>query len=368
MSISVLTTRVPKRRKASGHIYAERSGGYPERKYMYFGSVKFFRHLILTVVFGWIGIATLLAVFFGVKCHKLENEEKEPMTIEEHISRMTDEGYTLEEIEAVIRRGSSLTAETDIPANAEVTVPEASPASEPAPSETVSETTAVSSETADLSLLYPEMTVTRSGAPVRAEPRDVFLTFEGDPSSNMADLLIILDRQNANAAFFLDTVDCSADDMDTVRLAASRENTLGVLAGTDSSYADAQSYLEDFYALYNGISQISGTAPVLYRIPETAEMTAGTRQEIMTELERRGFVYCDHNVISDDRAPDSGWQEIYDRVTSRVFRNKIAEKGSVVLLHGGSSDKNTVYTVEDIISDMTSQGYLFKAYTENTVI
>lgn len=338
---------------------------------MYFGSVKFFRHLILTVVFGWIGIATLLAVFFGVKCHKLENEEKEPMTIEEHIYRMTAEGYTLEEIEAVISRGSSLAAEEDnIPANVPVIAEEtSSPVSETVPSEAVSEeTTAEAPQAADISLLYPEMTALRSGSPVQAAARDVFLTFEGDPSPNMSDILIILDRQNAHAAFFLDTVECGSDEKDTVRLAASRGNSLGVLAGADKSYADAESYLHDFHALYSGISEISGTAPVLYRIPDTAEMTAETRQEIVSELERRGFVYCEYNVASDDRAPDSGWQEIYDRVTSRVFRNKIAEKGSVVLLHGGSSDQNTVYTVEDIISDMTSQGYLFKAYTENTVI
>lgn len=340
---------------------------------MYFGSVKFFRHLILTVVFGWIGIATLLAVFFGVKCHKLENEEKEPMTIEEHISRMTAEGYTLEEIEAVISRGSSLAAEEDnIPANVPVIAEETSPVSETVPSEAVSEETTAKAadapQAADISLLYPEMTALRSGSPIQAAARDVFLTFEGDPSPNMSDILIILDRQNAHAAFFLDTAECGSDEKDTVRLAASRGNSLGVLAGADKSYPDAESYLHDFYALYSGISEISGTAPVLYRIPDSAEMTAETRREIVSELERRGFVYCDHNVVSDDRAPNSGWQEIYDRVTSGVFRNKIAEKGSVVLLHGGREDTNTVYTVEDIISDMTSQGYLFKAYTENTVI
>lgn len=333
---------------------------------MYFGSVKFFRHLILTVVFGWIGIATLLAVFFGVKCHKLENEEKEPMTIEEHISQMTAEGYTLEEIESVIQRGSRLTEASEvIPADADVQTETTASAV----SETVSAETELTAEnTSDISLLYPEMTAVRSGSPVQASPRDVFLTFEGDPSPNMADILIILDRQNSYAAFFLDTAECSSDDADTVRLAASRGNSLGVLAGADKSYADAESYLADFNALYSGISEISGTAPVLYRIPDSAEMTSETRQEVISELERRGFVYCEYNVASDDTAPDSGWQEIYDRVTSRVFRNKVAEKASVVLLHGGSENRNTVYTVEDIISDMTAQGYSFKAYTENTVI
>lgn len=281
---------------------------------------------------------------------------------------MTAQGYTLEEIEAVISRGSSLT-EDNVPANAGVVSEEASPSSETVPTAetTASETTAVPAA-ADISALYPDMTVIRSGAPIGAEVKDVFLTFECDPSPNMGDLLIILDRQNANAAFFLETAECSSDDGETVRLAASRGNTLGVLAGAEKSYADAESYLEDFYALYKGITEISGTAPVLYRIPDSAEISAAARQEILTELERRGFVYCEYNVNSDDRAPDSGWQEIYDRVTSRIFRNKIAEKGSVVLLHGGRNDKNTVYTVEDIITDMTAKGYSFKAYTDNTVI
>lgn len=359
-----------------GSYICRKERGFPRKINMYFGSVKFFRHLILTVVFGWIGIATLLAVFFGVKCYKLENEEKEPMTIEEHISRMTAEGYTLEEIETVINRGSSLTEE-NVPANADIASEETSlsSSSESVPADesvfsggNASETTAELSEAADISMLYPEMNVIRSGVPLQAAARDVFLTFECDPSPNMADLLIILDRQNANAAFFLDTAECGSDEADTVRLAASRGNSLGVLVGADKSYADPVSYLEDFYALYKGISEISGTTPRLYRIPDSAEMSAVTRQEIISELERRGFVYCEYNVNSDDRAPDSGWQEIYDRVTSRVFRNKIAEKGSVVLLHGGRNDKNTVYTVEDIISDMTEKGYSFKAYTDNTVI
>ena len=337
---------------------------------MYFGSVKFFRHLILTVVFGWIGIATLLAVFFGIKCHKLENGGDKSRTIEEYISEMTADGYTVEEIEAVLNRGSNIAAEDNVPADVTVpadtqeTVSEISTVSETVPTETAAEIP----DTDDISSLYPDLAVTSSGSTVQAASNDVFLTFEGDPSPNMGDLLIILDRQNAKAAFFLDTADVSSDNGDIVRLAVSRGNSLGVLAGAVRTYADAKSYLADFNDLFNGISEISGTSPVLYRIPDTADMTAETRQDIITELSSRGFVYCEYNVASDDTAPDSGWQEIYDRVTSRVFRNKVAEKGSVVLLHGGSDDTNTVYTVEDIISDMTAKGYSFKAYTDSTVI
>lgn len=337
---------------------------------MYFGSVKFFRHLILSVVFGWIGIATLLAVFFGVKCHRLENEEKPPKTIEEYISEMTAEGYTPEEIEAVLRRGSRLTEDINdnIPAGAEIQNTETAPAAEPVTEAVSSETESQDTAETDLSLLYPEMRAVRTGSPQPAAVKDVFLTFEGAPSSNMSDLLIILGRQNSNAAFFLDGTGESEENRDILRSALSSGNTAGILAGTDKSYNDPESYLADFNSLFSEISEVTGISPVLYRIPDSAEMTAGTRQQIMDELSSRGFVYCEYNTASDDKAPNSGWQEIYDRVTSRIFLNKVAEKASVVLLHGGKDDQTTVYTVEDIIIDMTAKGYSFKAYTENTVI
>ncbi|MCI7767643.1 MAG: polysaccharide deacetylase family protein [Oscillospiraceae bacterium] len=321
------------------------------------------------MVFGWIGIATLLAVFFGVKCHKLENEEKPPKTIEEHISEMTAEGYTPEEIEAVLRRGSSPTEDKNdiIPAGADL------PNETLAVSESITE--AVSSETepretaeTDISLLYPEMRVTPSGSPQPASAKDVFLTFEGAPSNNMSDLLIILSRQKVTASFFLEGTGESEDEHDILRSAVSSGNTAGILAGTDRAYSDAESYLADFNSLFEEISEITGIAPMLYRIPDSAEMNAETRRQITDELAARGFVYCEYNTASDDKAPGSGWQEIYDRVTSRIFLNKVAEKGSVVLLHGGKDDRTTVYTVEDIIIDMTAKGYSFKAYTENTVI
>ncbi|MCM1579463.1 MAG: polysaccharide deacetylase family protein [Ruminococcus sp.] len=74
---------------------------------MYFGSVKFFKHVILTVVFGWIGVATVLAVFFAVRCHMLEKEAENagtaavpdsPATIDEYVEMMKGSGYTSADI------------------------------------------------------------------------------------------------------------------------------------------------------------------------------------------------------------------------------------------------------------------------------
>lgn len=82
---------------------------------MYFGSVKFFRHLILTVFFGWLGAATVLAVFFGVKCHFLREEintlsgsdADSSITAAQYISIMNKNGISNEDILEYIRSADS---------------------------------------------------------------------------------------------------------------------------------------------------------------------------------------------------------------------------------------------------------------------
>jgi len=348
-------------------------------RYMYFGSVKFFRHLILSVVFGWIGIATLLAVFFGIKCHKLETEDPPPQTIEEYISRMTADGYTIEEIQAVLSRGSLLNVpiesqpeESVIQANADISL-ETAPVSVTEPpvineSAAESAVTPMQNETDEsLEALFPNLSAERSGSTETASSKDIFLTFEGAPSDNMWDILTILNRQNANAAFFIDRTG-GEDGAEALRTAVSDKNTLGVLAGGGKTYSDAESYLADFAALYTEISEAADCKPVLYRIPDDAAMSEEVRNDIVSELDRRGFVYCGYNTVSNDRLPDSGWQEIFDAVSEGVFRNKVAEKASVVQLHGGKDDTVTVYTVEDIITELAAKGYSFKAFSDSTVI
>ena len=82
---------------------------------MYFGSVKFFKHLIYTVVFGWIAIATFLAVFFGIRLF-IETHKEQPAEpaaelinipdgtdIEQLFLIMTAKGYSNEEMLDMIR-------------------------------------------------------------------------------------------------------------------------------------------------------------------------------------------------------------------------------------------------------------------------
>lgn len=438
---------------------------------MYFGSVKFFRHLILTVVFGWIGVATVLAVYFGVKCHTLDNKS-EPRSIEEYVEQMTADGYSLEEIAAYI--DSSRTGENDpgIPAiatnaengetgdsDAEGTLPtetikppgdfilpssipdyyepavigqngETAAASRTDDTETAQsgddndvieleapprteETSSVTEETAAAAQadvtgteapVYPATVPEReelpvytttappmTDAPVRTEEsisvpiserftdmyvknadkkytpsaKTVFLTFEGEPSENMWDILTILERQRAKGTFFLSSCG-TGDDRNIVKYASDCGHTPGILAGSKSSYSGAAEYIEEFAEIYADITAICGSAPRLYRIPDSVKMTTEVRQQVNAELERRGFIYCDYNAVSGDTSPDADWQGVYDTVISNVFMNRLSDKASTVLLHCGSD--LAVLTTEDIITGLYEQGYAFAALSGGTEI
>lgn len=119
---------------------------------MYFGSVKFFRHLILTVVFGWIAIATVLAVYFGIKCASLEKNGghvQQAESVEEYIAMINDSGYTNEDILEYIKENDSAAFENTYDGQLPVMSPSVSE------SETAEETSAVTTTVTEAETAIP---------------------------------------------------------------------------------------------------------------------------------------------------------------------------------------------------------------------
>lgn len=345
--------------------YPSGKGAYPGRSPgqcfdMYFGSVKFFRHLILTVVFGWLGIATVLAVFFAVKCHMLSSEAKDSsadtMSVEEYVAQMEQAGISDEEIIGYINSKNApvTSAEEIVPEIPSQTVMSEDVIEPPTEEPVVS---AVSDE------LFPDMYSAKADKKA-ADSSTVFLTFEGDISENASDILIILKRQNVNGAFFIS--DISPDYKDTLISACDYGCTLGVFAGENKSYLSAEEYLSDFHDTYSMIANVSGTAPSIYRIPDTAEMSPQVRENIINELDRRGFTEIGYNADSGDASPSAGWQSIMDSSTKAVFLNQMADKASVLRFHSGNGFYTSVITAEDVIIELKADGFKFAAPDNTT--
>lgn len=355
---------------------------------MYFGSVRFFRHLILTVVFGWLGIATVLAVFFAVKCHSMSKEstdaQAEPMTMAEHIKNMSDDGYSSVDILEYIRRndnGAFLSVAEQalsVPANA----PAASGTDNVSSGEGSSENAivitppdeedgaqAVQTSPSDMSGdSYPNMfspTFLSSAVHEKQQvtPKTVFLTFEGEVSENTADILTIMSRQNVAGVLLVPDKalipEQDEENREILRWAVSQGCDVGVFAGEDMTFESKDMYMREFSAVYGRLSAVCG-APSLYRIPSSAKMSDQVREEITRELESRGFSECVSNAETDDDS-GLGWQHIFDTALANVSDN--TNSGTPSVIHFGSS-YSSVTAAEDIIAELKENGYTFAVYTD----
>lgn len=343
---------------------------------MYFGSVKFFKTLILTVVFGWIGVATVLAVFFAVKCHMLsanaDAASDTPVSPEEYIAAMKEAGYTAEDILNQLSVSDKEALDAFIG-----TAYDGIPVSEDIPAETLPPDTfeeapaGISAEEVtsvtvpvpqgNYSDLYPELTAVPADSTVTPDSKTVYLTFDDGPSSNTYDILYILEKHHIKATFFMSggKTEQSREQMAAV---AEAGHSIGVHSFSHSAeeiYSSVENFLADFYETYKLIYDAIGVMPTIYRLPDGG--SDEIRTEIRNELSRRGFTEMPYNAETNDRAQGSTWQSVYDTSLDNVHKNSDADRASVLHFHDSADDYTTVLTAEDVINGLAAEGYSFAA-------
>lgn len=335
---------------------------------MYFGSVKFFKHLIYTVVFGWIAIATFLAVFFGIRLF-IETHKEQPAQpaaelinipdgtdIEQLFLIMTAKGYSNEEMLDMIRETdeetlrefvkSYIADNPDIAGNIEASQVIDDPAAD---------------TSAEYTKLYPDLYVDDPPAEFKDDNGTIYLTFDDGPSENTWDILAILKRYDIKATFFF----CGGTDersQEIMKAVADAGHTVGVHSIShdyEKVYESVESYLADFNDTYNCIYEATGVKPRFFRFPGGSinNYNRFVYMQIIAEMTRRGFVYFDWNVSGEDAARGATWTSIYNNILEGIRSNN--SDRAIVLLHDAADKKNTVYVLEDIIDKLISDGYSF---------
>lgn len=342
---------------------------------MYFGSVKFFKRLIYTVVFGWIGLATAAAVFFGIKygyaLKKItdlsENgallaEAAEPpeetdaeLSVEQAVDAVLANGYEPEDMLEYIRYGYPENFDgyvglinEDINEDIIGEPEEASP-----------EETAFLDTLPEYAKLYPELYATPPEDFIIKE-NTVYLTFDDGPSQNTEMILDILKKRNVKATFFFS----GGGDNAAARMkrAADEGHAIGIHSLShdyEEIYASAEAFLKDFNDTYSAIYEATGVKPDIFRFAGGSlnNYNRHIYQQLIAEIVRRGFVYYDWNVSGGDAVSGADWSSIYRSVIDGVEMN--SNSRAVVLLHDGAGKYATVTTVEDIIDALESKGYEF---------
>ncbi len=371
---------------------------------MYFGSVKFFKHLIITILILAILIPTGLCVYLGI-----QNSEsnKKIAALEAQISEFRlESGAAFDTPEALFELYKSvedkesflkLISEYDselyaefvksLPAMNEGISAEVhtSAVTTTAPAESGTEQTAdittteavittaaettVQAQGGAYDSLYPELYCSSTAGAVYNDDKSyVYLTFDDGPSKYTDSILYYLDRYNIKATFFV-VPDGSEECARRMKKIVDAGHTIGVHSAThdyNQIYADVESYLKDFKICYDRIYEATGVKCELFRFPGGSinDFNTETRDEIIAEMTRRGFVYFDWNVDSND-AGGADWTEMYVGVLDQISQTNRA----VVLMHDRDDRLNTVLVLEDIIKALlenSERDYKLDRLTVNT--
>jgi len=287
---------------------------------MYFGSVRFFKNLILLAVIVMILIPTFTSVHY-------KNEYEQAMAEKENI--LTTKMMSLDEIYHPEDR-----LQFDKPGYQN---------------------------------LYPDFYAPQPLDASEAVDKTAFLTFDDGPSARTYEVLDILDAEEIKATFF---VVGKADEFSkqAMRDIVSRGHTLAMHTYSHEYkkiYSSVEAYLDDMYRIFTLIKETTGITPTHFRFAGGSinNHNYGVYQEISAEMLRRGFVPCDWNVSSGDA---SSVLLPAATISANVIAGAAKTNRAFVLMHDSYARTTTVRALPGIISALRDQGYTFDKLTPQT--
>lgn len=369
---------------------------------MYFGSVKFFKHLIISVVALLIIVPLSLCVIFGVQNAEKAREIaklREQLTASGCIDPSDPNAlFSLYEQSDKKEEFLRILSENDeelyasfvnsIPAMKEetttapvtttrpVTTSEETTTSASVTTTTAAETTASFRTTThtepvepdvDFQQLYPELYCYGTSDIVYDKDEDyLYLTFDDGPSKYTENILFYLDKYSIKATFFV-VPNGTEESAALLKKIADAGHTIGIHSAShvyEDIYSSVEAYLDDFKIAYDRVYEATGIKCELFRFPGGSinDYNEATRDAIIEEMTRRGFIYFDWNVDSED-ALGATWTEMYNNVLGEVE----GKTRAVILMHDHGNGYNTVLVLEDIIKALKSdeRGFKFGSLTKN---
>lgn len=310
-------------------------------KMMYFGSAKFFKHLILTTVALLILTPTVISVVFGLKSRTLTRELITVQALAEASNTQ------LTELQLQNDKLEEERANSKIPKN------------EPLPANGDSEGNPIAYQS-----LFPDMTAPAVTKKDTGNKKIIYLTFDDGPSKKTIDVLNLLDLYEIKATFFVVYKDDEFSNS-VYQEIVNRGHTLGIHSASHDYkkiYESVDAYLSDFNKMYEHIVKLTGYKPTLFRFPGGSinSYNSGIYMEIISEMTRRGFTYHDWNVSAQDASDKATEKSIYDMVVNAALKHN----KSIVLMHDSANREATVKALPRIIDELYAKGYAFDKLSE----
>ena len=121
--------------------------------------------------------------------------------------------------------------------------------------------------------------------------------------------------------------------------------------------------MDDFAKVYGRVYAVTGQKPWAFRFPGGSynNHNRDTADDIISEMNSRGFAYYDWNSATSDASSDATYDSCVE-----YFRESINADHEVVLMH--DSLELTPQYLQDIIDHLISEGYSFETVATADVI
>ncbi len=335
---------------------------------MYWGSVKFFKHLILLIFFGSFAIAIICAIFWGVKYHRADTAQQE---LQQQMDVLQLENSDFMSALESLKNGSpekflAICEENGVSADDVLRVLQKAVEEQDSTTAFAEQSLPDGSDTATLPSYvtsYPNLYVAPPVKAASPEKATIYLTFDNGPTPTTDRILDILQQYQVKATFF---VTPAVDGSDAERLRCIRDagHTLALRPTQNGKivYSDVQGFLDAFAAASDLLYDATGVQANIFRFPGGSinDYDRSISKDLMAEMKRRGYVYFDWNV-------DCGQTDAVN-TTANVISNKIIQaannnNSTVVLLYDDWNCEATVDALANTIQVLTKQGYAFDRLT-----
>lgn len=210
---------------------------------------------------------------------------------------------------------------------------------------------------------YPDLYAGATYSDEDTSDLKVYLTFDDGPSDLTPQVLDLLDEYDAKATFFVVYTD-NEKYTSYLKDIVDRGHTLALHSYShdyDKIYQSVDAFLEDFDKVYTWVYEETGVRPTLFRFPGgSTNGKTSVVNNIITEMERRGFIYYDWNVSSGDGSNLTTTQNILENVCTNVG----SFDQPVVLMHDGAGKNATLKALPTLLETLAEEGYEFCSLDE----
>ena len=196
----------------------------------------------------------------------------------------------------------------------------------------------------------------------------MYLTFDDGPSVRTGEILDILQEKDVKATFFV--IGTSGEqNAALLKRIVDEGHTLAMHTNSHNytkMYASVEDYLADMYQIFTQIKETTGVTPTLFRFPGGSinNYNSGICQELIAEMLRRGFVPFDWNISSKDAATTKLLSA--DVIVNNVVTSAEKVSYGIVLMHDSAAKTTTAKAVGPMIDQLREMGFTFEALTPET--